>query len=263
MSNYQSNTEPSEKVSIYIVAHKQVSTPPLSPIYKTIQVGAAPQFSTIRDSTGDNIASKNPTFCELTALYWIWKNDSHSEIVGVAHYRRFLTKNWLSNSPKYFLSSDDIESSLAVNDIILPAEDTVSAKSLRDHFVLTSGHEKDLDNCREIISDIAPDYLDPFDKVLSSRTAHYCNMLICSKALFDEYCQWLFAILFRLEAITDLSGYTDYQKRIYGFLGEILLNVWVDKQQYKVATYEAVRTDCQPAVRVLKEAVHRAHNLLY
>lgn len=28
----------------------------------------------IGDNTGDNISLRNPNYCELTGLYWAWKN---------------------------------------------------------------------------------------------------------------------------------------------------------------------------------------------
>ena len=82
-----------EKIKIYVATHKKVPMPEKS-IYQPIRVGAAlneDDFGYVRDDTGDNISNKNKNFCELTATYWILKNDN-SDIVGLKHYRRYFFK---------------------------------------------------------------------------------------------------------------------------------------------------------------------------
>ena len=68
-------------------------------------------------------------------------------------------------------------------------------------------------------------------------------MMICRKELFDEYCEWLFDILFRLETQVDYKDYSDYQKRIFGFMSERLLNVWVIYKNLKVKELRTVNTE--------------------
>ena len=63
---------------------------------------------------------------------------------------------------------------------------------------------------------------------------HILNMFVMKKQLFDEYCSWLFSILFELEKRIDISGYNQYEARVYGFISERLFNVWFKKQKLKV-----------------------------
>lgn len=79
------------KIDIYMITHKSVDYIPngITPLF----VGdGTNEDSYIRDNIGDNISNKNKNYCELTALYWMWKN-SNADILGLCHYRRFFGKN--------------------------------------------------------------------------------------------------------------------------------------------------------------------------
>ena len=43
----------------------------------------------IGDDTGDNLSNKNKSYCELTGIYWFWKNRPIPKYVGLYHYRRY------------------------------------------------------------------------------------------------------------------------------------------------------------------------------
>ena len=82
-------------ISIYIATNKKTNFP-LDIVYKPIQVGALATdelFAQLNDMTGESIADKNQYYCELTALYWVWKNQPFDDIIGLCHYRRFFYLN--------------------------------------------------------------------------------------------------------------------------------------------------------------------------
>ena len=76
---------------ILVCCHKKdvfASDPPYFPI----QVGKAlssVDLGITGDDTGDNISGKNPSYCELTGLYWAWKNLKDTDVIGLCHYRRY------------------------------------------------------------------------------------------------------------------------------------------------------------------------------
>lgn len=88
-------------------------------------------------------------------------------------------------------------------------------------------YKKDIDALRKIIEELYPDYLTAFDQAMDCNYMYPFNMFIMRKELLNEYCKFLFGVLFELEKITDISKYDNYQKRIYGFLSERLMNVFV------------------------------------
>lgn len=220
------------KNSIYVVTHKEFNYKLLAS-YIPIQVGkinTGLSLPYITDDTGDNISSKNSNYCELTAVYWIWKNVKNVDNVGICHYRRYFVTGLSSR----LIDDNYIDKTLENYDVILPTKYKTES-SVYNHFInSTSGREVDLINLRKIISEIYPDYLESYDKIMKSRSTSYCNMLVTSKENYDTYCKWLFDILFSLEKITNMDGYTKQEQRLYGFLSEFLLNVWIDKNGLKV-----------------------------
>lgn len=237
----------SKKITIYVATHKKAEFPK-EKIYKPIRVGAAlnsDDFGYQRDDIGDNISNKNKSFCELTATYWIMKNDK-SDIVGLTHYRRYFFKKHKNNKLENVLSEQDIREILKDKDIIVPNSTFIIKHNAEKSWEKTH-IKKDYDECRKIIAEKYPDYVEAFEQFSKSRFLYICNMFIARKEIFDEYYKWLFDILFELEKRTDISNYDDYNKRLFGFMSERLFNVWLLKhKELKIQKMPVYNTDRRP-----------------
>lgn len=226
-------------MTIYIITHKSIDLVDMDN-YQKLLVGA--NFSKINsnnfvlDNTGeDNISYKNKNYCELTGLYWIWKHD-HSNVKGLVHYRRFFTRNRFSSNHHFFYNSQDIKNILSQYDVIVAEKLFVSEKNIINNYK-QNHHINDWTNLKKIVKNDYPEYLLSFEKMEASNTFYPYNMMISDSDIFNSYCQWLFEVLEKLENITDLSNYTTHQARIYGFISERLLGVWLETHNLKV--YEA------------------------
>jgi hypothetical protein len=102
-------------------------------------------------------------------------------------------------------------------------------ESLYSHYDHTHYGEH-LDVTRQIIEEKYPEYLSAFDDVMKQTYGHMFNMFIMEKKLADEYCEWLFGILFELEARLGEKEYSYFQGRFYGRVSEIIFNVWLAKR---------------------------------
>lgn len=204
----------------------------------------------LRDDSQDNIADKNPHYCELTGQYWIWKNDAinPNEITGLVHYRRFFTTlkedflyTYFKIMPK-MLDYEKIEQAFLSYDIILPKRVNIY-RTVREFY--SDMHDgDDLELARQVIAELYPEYIVTYDDVMNSHSFYFGNMLICKKKLFDQYSKWLFEILFTLENRLDLEKRGDkYQSRVVGFISERLLQVWVKHNNLKVKEYPIYNTE--------------------
>lgn len=237
---------------IYVITHKDFNHDSLDQtIYQILHVGKSEtNVSFLRDDTGDSITDKNPNYCELTGLYWIWKNGEEAPLdtTGLVHYRRYFTTRkedliytYFGNMPTV-LGKEIIQNALQEYDLIVPMRETIH-RTVRQYYA-DLHCEEDLDITREVIKQYTPEYLAAYDAVMNSHYFYYGNMMICCKEELDAYCEWLFQVLFEVENRNDINKYKDaYQRRVYGFLSERLLQVWIVKNGKKTKEYPVFNTE--------------------
>ena len=229
---------------IFVVSHV-APTQEFFPGYSLLKVGSADFSAEFTDATGDNIAHLNPFYSELTALYWIWKNYrcDPDAIVGMVHYRRFFGYPKVNSVfRKEIISTNDIDSQMALGDMLIPQgryfKEGLYGQYAKSHVL------SDLDACLDYLKDNhwLTDVLE--QRFKAEKTGAICNMLITRKSLFDEYCSWLFAVLFAVEPVLHLADREPYQRRGMGFLSERLFNLWLwSKSDIKVTELPIIRVD--------------------
>jgi hypothetical protein len=250
---------------MYVIHYKDGVAFPELPGYVHVWAGKPKHTSKasqlIGDNTGANISDKNKYYSELSAIYWIWKNQS-SPIVGLCHYRRFYT---LCNEPFLYrfkrllyypvglwkkrfgliytanidywgqriITLSETESILNNGfDAIMPLKRRLKY-SVEEHF--SRYHQPDdLLMVEQVIENLHPEYLSAFQNVLKGKRIYANNMFVLKKADFDRLCEWLFEILFEFESKTEMARYTGYQERIFGFLSERLITTWIIHNQLKI-----------------------------
>lgn len=219
-----------KSIKIVIATHKKYKMPE-DEMYLPLHVGSEGKedLDYKKDNTGENISLKNPYFCELTGLYWAWKN-LNADYIGLAHYRRYFMYTKKSNNDKFLnvLTYKEASDLLEKNDVILPKKRNYIIETLYNHYQHTM-YVEPLDETRNIIKKLYPDYLNEFDNLKKRRSAHMFNMFIMKKEIFDDYCKWLFDILFELEKSIDNTQYDNFHARFYGRISELLLDVYLRK----------------------------------
>lgn len=243
-----------KNIKILVATHKKYQMPKDS-MYLPIHVGAEGKVNIgyQKDNIGENISLKNPYFCELTGLYWAWKN-LDAEYIGLTHYRRHFTLNTKipSNEEEKFkiiLQQEELEKKLKKADIILPKKREYFIENLYSHYKHTMYIEP-LDEARKIIEEKCPKYLKEFDKLKTRTSSHMFNMFIMKKEYFDRYSEWLFDILFELEKRVDVKQYEKFHARFFGRVSELLLDIWINTNDLK---YEEIRVINMQKVNWLKK----------
>ena len=176
----------------------------------------------LRDNEGENISEKNKQFCELTALYWIWKH-AREDILGLVHYRRhfLFPKNW-----KECMLNNQV-------DVILPVPLYV-APTVEENF--KSRHDpSDWEFMMQYLKDNFPENYQAACRFFKGNLYAPCNMFVMKRDVLDALCSWLFPILFK---VAEHGGEKDnsYLNRYPGFISERLISLYfeINREKFKL-----------------------------
>lgn len=249
-----------QNIKILVAAHKPDKIYQDN-IYTPIQVGkeiSKYNLNILSDNIGDNISKKNPMYCELTALYWAWKNLRNIDFIGLCHYRRYFDfhkqTHWylpISIMPTQAMQHFDFSipptvfNKLKQGNIIVSKKE-ILRESLYTHYCIFHISD-DIRTLKEVIEEQNDyQYIQAFNKVMLQDSFSPYNMFIMPWNEFNKYCTWLFSILSKVENKIDISNYNNVQRRIYGYMAERLLNIYIEAQNIKTYKYPVVQfTDSQ------------------
>ena len=247
-----------KKITIYVATHKKFVLPPNidTNIYLPILCGKAiytpeedintsPEaiLPTFGDDTEYNISSKNPYYCELTAMYWAWKNDQDSDVLGLNHYRRYFVQN--DDEHSTILNKENILDILYTQgyDAILQGDDSNSG-STYDPNTSESVYKvykeihvgDDMDKALIIIKNLYPELYPTIEHELKENDQMcFCNLMIAKQEVFKAYCKFIFEVFSELEKQIDYINRDNYQQRAFGFLSERLMRPFFIAKKYKFA----------------------------
>ena len=212
-----------DDVRILVAAHKPYWMPP-DPVYLPVCVGAyknGPIEGFASDADGDGISRKNPRYCELTALWWGWRNLS-CDALGLTHYRR----QFAGSGERGVLTGSEVRDLLQRVPVVVPKKRRYYIESIASHYAHTHDGAH-LEVLRYAVGQVSPNRMNAFDTCMRATSAHMFNMLVMHRDVLDSYCVWLFDVLEIAEKRIDFTGMSAFQERCIGRLGELLLDVWL------------------------------------
>lgn len=268
----------SSKIKILVCCHKKCELPQ-DDILLPIHVGAAlsaedlgmQRDDQVNGQPCDNISVKNKNYCELTAMYWAWKNIKKLypdiEYIGLNHYRRFFDFQDKWNSEQnisairdYQINKKKLSRLLKDNSVIMHKNDnwwySVRHQYCYCHF------SSDYETLKSRIIKEYEDYRYSFLHIFEfGNEVSLFNMFIMPISFFEQYCEWLFPLLEGMEHEIDFAGRDEYQRRVFGFLAERLQNVFVYKNAKRLRLLPVMMfKDNIKAMRIEKKSLH--HKIL-
>lgn len=179
------------------------------------------------DDLPDNIADKNERLNENTAIYAAWKNNvfGDAEYVGHTHYRRLF-------DPKDLEDINDYD--LVVNEPIPMRFNLAALTGATEPNIVDTTVQMGYQICHnleDLFRILGPVKGTPYgilvEDWLQEKTLFApMNLFVMKRALFNQYCDWVFPILLQVDKSIDVSGRDNYQKRAMAFLAERMLSLF-------------------------------------
>lgn len=191
---------------------KPLKKPPTLLSYeKPLQAGAEAAniiLTDIADNTGINISHKNRQYCEMTAVYWVWKNTFH-DWIGIEHYRRHLlvTSEMLTN---------DV-------DVIMPLPYICYPNEIAQFLRFTTKNV--LNVLLEALRIIHPEEYNAYYDILYGKYQYTYNLVCARHYVFDNYCRWFFEITEYMETMADKVPEIK-ETRALSYVAEVLTNLY-------------------------------------
>lgn len=238
--------------------------------YHIVKVGSqvddsiAEKRGWLSDDNGENISDLNPYYCELTAIYWAWKNLKRNvDFVGLDHYRRyFLGYSASSHSQNNLISSDEIIDLLDRYQVLLPFE-SVKSKNMfvpqkSDGGVISQ--DINMGIVDQILKCDFPKYLDPYRNLIYGRNMVWKNMFITTREIFDDYCSFIFDVLTKYDRMMATKN-EERIPRIDGFLAEYLTATYFYTNYDKKNIYRLDIIDPNEKCGYFESALMKHHTL--
>ena len=181
---------------------------------------------------GDNIDSLNPWYCELTGLYYLWKN-SDAYYVGLEHYRRFFCS---AKHPKQRMKVDEAMEILNKADMIVTEYNHGPKYCALDWF-RDSKYLKHLEKFLEVL----PEHdRKEFNAYLRLPTLIQCNMFIGKRPVMERWCNYIFPLL---EEYAKVEPLTAENGRMPGYFAEHIFGYWLMKEG--IPLFETAKTEIE------------------
>jgi lipopolysaccharide biosynthesis glycosyltransferase len=191
--------------------------------------------NTIGDNTGDNISQLNKDFCELTGIYWAWKNYDklgNPDRIGFMHYHRHFVFDSIKNfNNKYknvmirFDRLDDntlraIKYSPKIVNETVSQYDFIAASPVDDGVTVYEHFDKyhnveEVTFCLNIVKQRYKKIYSYAEQFFNQNLNSCCNMFIMKRDIFFEYCKFVFDIAFDFIKNFDRYNYSFKDRRLF------------------------------------------------